>query len=72
MTQLMQDALAKVQTLAPDEQDAIAQVILDELEDERRWTQSFAQSQDALGRLADKVRADIRAGKVQQIGMDEL
>lgn len=67
MTQLMQDVLEKVQTLAPDEQNAIAQVILDELEDEQRWAQSFAQSQDALGRLADKVRADIRAGKVQHV-----
>ena len=72
MTQLLEEALAKVQQLPASQQDAIAQLILDELEDEQRWDAAFARSQATLSRLAAQVRADIRAGKTQPLGMDEL
>jgi aspartate/glutamate racemase len=72
MTQLLEEAIAKVQELPAQEQDAIAQLILDELADEQRWDQAFARSQDALRRLAAQVREDIRAGKVKPVGMDDL
>ena len=62
MTDLLERALAKVQELPPAEQDAIAAIILDELADEQRWSQAFADSQDELARLANRVREDIRAG----------
>jgi aspartate/glutamate racemase len=42
--------------LSPDQQDQIAQIILDELADEQRWDEAFANSQDMLARLAAKVR----------------
>jgi hypothetical protein len=64
MTQLLEEAIAKVQQLPAPDQDVIAQLILDELEDEQRWDQAFARSQAALSRLAAKVRIDIDAGKV--------
>ena len=47
-------------------------MILDELADERRWDQAFARSQEQLGRLADRVRQDIRAERVRNVGIDEL
>ncbi len=47
-----------------EEQDFIATIILEGLEDERRWEKSFAESQDQLAQLAEKVRADIKAGRV--------
>ncbi len=72
MTELLEEAIAKVQQLPASEQDAIAQLILDELADEQQWNQAFERSQDALSRLAAKVRADIQAGKVKPLGMDEL
>ena len=72
MTQLLEEALAKLQQLPDSEQDAIASMILDELADEQRWQHSFANSQDKLAKLAEKARADIRAGRVREIGMDEL
>jgi hypothetical protein len=72
MTTLLEQALAEVQKLPPEEQDMIAMLILEELADEARWTHAFAQSHDALTRLAEKVRADIRAGKTTEIGFDEL
>jgi hypothetical protein len=72
MTQLLEEAIAKLHQLPPHQQDAMAQFILDELADEQQWDQAFERSQDALARLAAKVRRDIRTGKVKPSGMDEL
>lgn len=72
MTQLLEQALSEVKKLPQPEQDAIAALILDELADERRWQESFARSQDQLARMAAKVREDIRAGRIQSGGFDQL
>ena len=69
---LFQQAMAEVNRLPKDQQNAIAALILDELEDERRWDQSFASSQDQLSCLAAKARDDIRKGRVRKMGCDEL
>jgi len=72
MTQLLEKALTAVYKLPPEKQDAIAAVILEELEDEQQWDETFAASQDKLAQLAQKVRADIKAGHVKKMGFDEL
>ena len=72
MTQLLQQAIAKLQTLTESDQDAMAAIILEELTDEQRWDAAFASSQDQLARMAEKVREDIRHGRVRQSGIDEL
>lgn len=72
MTQLLEKALQQVQTLSPTDQDAIATMIMDELGDEQRWVLAFANSQGKLAQLAKKVRADIQAGRVKEMGFDEL
>jgi hypothetical protein len=72
MTQLLQHALSEVNKLSESDQDAIAAVILAELADERRWQESFAGSQNKLAILAEKVREDIRSGKVLDGGFDQL
>ena len=72
MTQLLEKALTEVYKLSPEKQDAIAAIILEELEDEQRWNKAFAESQDKLVQLARKVRADIKAGRIKKIGIDEL
>jgi hypothetical protein len=72
MTQLLEKALLEVQKLPAPGQDAIAALILEEIDDEQRWDDAFARSQTQLGRLAEKLRGDIRAGRVKQPGMDEL
>ena len=58
--------------MPPEKQDAIAAVILEELEDERLWDKAFAESQDKLAQLARKVRADIKADHIKKMGIDEL
>ena len=72
MTQLLEKVLTEVYKLPPEKQDAIAAVILEELEDERLWDKTFAESQDQLAQLARKVRADIKAGRIKKMGIDEL
>ena len=72
MTQLLEKALTEVYKLPPEKQDAIATLILEELEDERLWDKAFAESQDKLALLARKVRADIKADRIKKMGIDEL
>jgi hypothetical protein len=72
MTERLQQAIAELEKLPAAEQDAIAALILDEIADEGRWDEAFARSQEPLGRLAGKVREDIRAGRVKNLGMDDL
>ena len=72
MTQLLEKAVAKLHTLPEVEQDAIAALILDELTDEEQWDEAFARTQTQLARWADKVRQDIKAGRIRKQGIDEL
>ena len=72
MTQLMEQALAEIGKLPEADQDVIAAIILDEIADERRWDKSFSRSQDKLAKIADRVRDDIRTGRVKDVGIDEL
>ncbi len=72
MTQLFEKAIAEVYKRPANEQDAIASIILDELLDEERWSQAFERSQDKLARMAEKVRGDIKAGRIKEMGFDEL
>jgi hypothetical protein len=72
MTQLLEQMIAEVRKLNPEEQDAIAALIMEELDDERQWDKAFAATQPQLAKLAEKVRADIAAGRVRDVGIDEL
>jgi hypothetical protein len=72
MTQLLEQAIAQLHKLSATDQDAMASLILAEIEDERRWDSAFADSHDKLVRMAEKVRDDIRAGRIRDVGIDEL
>lgn len=72
MTKLLEKAIAEISKRSTDEQDGIAALILDELADEELWDKQFTSSQSQLSQIADKVRADIKAGNVQKAGWDEL
>lgn len=66
MTKLLEEAFAEASKLSPEEQDALAGWLLKELESERRWEELFAQSQEALGKLADEALREHRAGETAQ------
>jgi hypothetical protein len=66
MTQLLEMAIARVKQLPETEQDAIAALILEELEDEARWDRAFAQSHYLLAKLAAAALAEDQAGETQE------
>jgi hypothetical protein len=72
MTQLLQQAIEELHKLPATDQDAMAALILAEIADEQRWDAAFAGSHDELSQLVKKVRDDIQAGRVHDLGFDEL
>jgi len=65
MTSLLKEAFEKASSLPPEEQDAVARLLMAELEDEAQWTDAFARSQDALAKLADETLAEFVAGDTE-------
>jgi len=72
MTELLEQAITRLKTVSSSEQDAIAMMILEELEDERRWDESFARSPDLLAKLATEAMAEYHAGKTQELDPETL
>ena len=72
MTKLLEQAVAKVKELPETEQDAIAQIVMDEIESEQRWDELFAKSPDKLRKLADRAWSEHEAGGSQELDLDRL
>ena len=72
MTHTLDAAIAKLATLPPDEQDRVAQWLLDELRDDEHWAQQFRASQDPLSKLAAEARADRTAGRTTALDPEQL
>ena len=72
MTELLEQAIARVKALSVDEQNAIAPLILEELEDESRWDKSFAGSHNLLAELAAEAMAEYHAGNSQELDPKKL
>lgn len=56
-----------LKTRSADEQNAIAAIILEELEEEAKWDAAFAKSQDLLASMAAEAMAEYRAGQTQKL-----
>ena len=74
MTRSMQQAVARASQLPEEEQDALAAIMLREIESERRWDELFSRpaSVELLGRMADEALAEADSGRCQQLNVDEL
>jgi len=72
MTNLLEKAFAEASKLTPDEQDALGDWLLKELESEARWTKRLSESQDALAKLADEAIAENRAGQTEELDPERL
>ncbi len=72
MTELLERAIARLKTLPASEQDVIASMILEELEDDLRWDEAFSRSPDALAKLAASAMAEYHAGKTQELDPETL
>ncbi len=67
MTKLLKEVLAKLSKLSPERQDELAGWLLAEMADEARWDKSFAESQDALEKLADEALEEYRRGDTRPL-----
>lgn len=74
MSQLMERAFREARQLPEADQEAIAAIILQEIESERRWDELFSrpESADLLSRMADEALRGMRAGRAKKLDLDDL
>jgi len=72
MTELLERVVKKVRNLPDNEQDAIATLILEELEDEVQWDSTFVRTQDALAKFAAEAMAEDHAEETEVLDPDKL
>jgi hypothetical protein len=70
MTGLLEEALRRVESLTPEEQDAIASRIMETLDDDEAWTRSFREKPEVLRCLAREALEEHRRGETRPL--DEL
>ena len=70
MTKLLEKAFEVATKLPPEQQDAVAALVLDEIASEERWDEAFANSQDVLAALAKQALQDHAAGKSTPLNQD--
>ena len=54
MTKLLEKAFKKASLLSAGEQNALAKWMIEEIESEKKWDETFAESEDILDKLADE------------------
>jgi len=72
MTKLLKTAFEEASRLPDVEQNALAKWLLEELEAEKKWDQSFAESEDILDQLGEEALATQRQGKTKPMDIDKL
>ncbi len=70
MTQLLGKAIERASALPDSEQDAVAAVILSELEADQHWDRLFKSSQDVLGLMAREALEEYRAGEAAPLDIE--
>lgn len=72
MTTKLEKAISALEDLPENEQDAVADWLLAELESERRWDELFARSPALLEKMAAEALAEHRAGRTVELDPDKL
>lgn len=67
MTALLEKALAKIETLQPEEQDAYASEILETLAEDKAWQARFASKRDRLRQLASEALEEDARGETRSL-----
>ena len=70
MTQLLERAFGEAAKLPDTAQDAVGQIVLDELASEKKWAQSFATSQDQLAAMARDALKEFEADETLPMDVD--
>lgn len=72
MNTRLEEAFAQASQLPPDQQEALAALLLDEIASERLWDQAFAQSQNQIAQLADEALTEFQAGRTVPLDEEQL
>ena len=72
MTQLLEKVFAEVVKLPDVEQNALAKWLLKELSSEKRWDKAFAESEEALEKLADEALTEYKKRKTHPLDPESL
>jgi len=67
MTELLEQAFSQASRLPSEQQNAVAALLLKEMESEQRWTESFARSQEALSKLSDEALMEFARGEARPL-----
>lgn len=70
MTRLLDEAIQKASSLSESQQDAIAEMILQEISSENRWEKQFKASSNALEKLARKALDEDQSGKTKELNLE--
>jgi hypothetical protein len=70
MTSLLEEAIQKAIKLPDQEQDALASILLEQMESDRKWEESFARSTDVLEKMAEEALEEDRQGRT--VDLDSL
>ena len=72
MTKLLEKAFKKASLLSSVEQNALAKWMIEEIESEKKWDETFADSEDILDRLADEALDAHKKGKSRTLNIDKF
>ena len=65
MTKLLDKAIEAARKLSPAEQDALGELLLEEIADEAHWAKKFAETQHILEKLADEALDEHARGETR-------
>lgn len=72
MTELLEKAISAASKLPPKEQDAVALLVLEEIDSERRWDRAFSATADKLSQLAESALQEHKCGQTRPLDPLEL
>lgn len=67
MTNLLEKAFTEASRLPLATQNMIAERLLEDIQAEGKWDETFADSKDELSRLADEALSDFQNGKTKPL-----
>lgn len=72
MTNQLERAFAQASKLPERDQEALATLLMEEMESEKKWDEAFAISQDLLAQMADEALAEHKRGETRPLNADAL
>jgi hypothetical protein len=72
MTQKLQKAIEKLQTLPAEKQDQMAGFLLQELNEDAKWEATTAKHRRRASKLVEEVLEDERQGKTSKLNPESL